>query len=120
MNPAQIFSEPTVEARLQSGELDAASAYKIQPGPFNLPYITLPKEINLGDDALRSEYIRTSLDLSGKTFHPESLVYYAAVLDGSAQKDKANTFVNWLGGPAQPLFRQAFYDAPTGASPLHA
>jgi hypothetical protein len=28
-----------VMARLQSGELDAASAYKIQPGPFNLPSV---------------------------------------------------------------------------------
>ena len=36
INPAQIFSEPTVQARLQSGELDAASAYKIQPGPLEL------------------------------------------------------------------------------------
>src|SRR5581483_8712231 len=42
VNPAQIFSEPTLEARLQSGELDAASAYKVQPGTFGLPYIRLP------------------------------------------------------------------------------
>ena len=48
INTMQIFSEPTVEARLQSGELDAASAYKIQPGPFNLPFIELPDDINLG------------------------------------------------------------------------
>ena len=48
LNTAQIFAEPTVEARLQSGELDAASAYKIQPGPFNIPYINLPDAINLG------------------------------------------------------------------------
>ena len=45
INEKQIFMEPTVQARLQSGELDAASAYKIQPGPFNLPYISLPREI---------------------------------------------------------------------------
>mgnify|MGYP003694545867 CR=1 FL=1 len=30
INEKQIFTEPTVQARLQSGELDAASAYKIQ------------------------------------------------------------------------------------------
>src|ERR1700719_4647125 len=73
INPAQIFSEPTVEARLQSGELDAASAYKIQPGPLNLPYIHLPQEINLGSQALHEQYAQTSLELNGKTFHPESL-----------------------------------------------
>src|ERR1700730_11152711 len=81
INPAQIFSEPTVEARLQSGELDASSAYKIQPGPFNLPFVTLPQEINLGSDALRDRYAHQSLEIAGVTRHPEPLVYYAAVLD---------------------------------------
>ncbi len=119
-NPAQIFGEPSVEARLQSGELDAASAYKIQPGPFHLPYVTLPEAINLGNDAMRSAYAHASLDLAGKTFHPEPLVYYAAVLDAAPQREKAMAFVSWLSGAAQPIFRQAFYDAAAGASPLHA
>lgn len=120
INTAQIFSEPTVEARLQSGELDAASAYKIQPGPFNLPYVQLPQEINLGNQAMHEQYAQTSLELRGKTFHPESLVYYAAVLDGAAHKHKAAAFVAWLTGAAQPIFRQYFYDPPAGASSLHA
>lgn len=121
INPAQIFSEPTVEARLQSGELDAASAYKIQPGPFNLPYVTLPKEINLGDDAMQKQYAATSLELNGKTLHPQPLVYYAAVLDGSAHKDKATAFVTWLtGSGGQAIFKQFFYDPPAGAAALHA
>jgi len=118
INEAQIFSEPTVQARLQSGSLDAASAYKIQPGPFNLPYISLPPEINLGDEAMRERYNQTSLQLGGKTYHPESLVYYAAALDGSAHRDKAVAFVDWLAGGAQSIFRNSFYDAPAGASVL--
>jgi molybdate/tungstate transport system substrate-binding protein len=120
INPAQIFSEPTVQARLQSGELDAASAYKIQPGPFNLPYVRLPDEINLGNGTLRDQYATASLDLSGKTYHPEPLVYYAAVLNDAAHKDKAQAFVAWLGAGAQPIFRQFFYDPPAGATPLGA
>ena len=120
INPAQIFSEPTVQARLQSGELDAASAYKIQPGPFNLPYLRLPDEINLGNGTLRDRYATASLDLGGKTFHPEPLVYYAAVLNDAARKDKAQAFVAWLAAGAQPIFRQAFYDPPAGATPLGA
>ncbi len=120
INPAQIFSEPTVEARLQSGELDAASAYKIQPGPFNLPFVTLPAEINLGSDARRDHYAQQTLEIGGAIRHPEPLVYYAAVLDASAHKDKAVAFVNWLTGAAQAIFRQYFYDPPTGASPLRA
>ncbi|MGB8265419.1 MAG: extracellular solute-binding protein [Candidatus Velthaea sp.] len=120
VNPAQIFAEPTVEARLQSGELDAASAYKIQPGPFNLPYVTLPPEINLGSESLHDRYAQTSLQLDGRTYRPQSLVYYAAVLDGSPHKDKAGAFVAWLVSGAQPIFKQYFYDAPSGAAPLHA
>jgi molybdate/tungstate transport system substrate-binding protein len=120
INPAQIFSEPTVQARLQSGELDAAAAYKIQPGPFNLPFVTLPPEINLGGDALRDRYAQQSLEVGGVTRRPEPLVYYAAVLDGSAHKDKATAFVNWLAGSGQAVFRQYFYDPPAGASPLRA
>ena len=120
INPAQIFSEPTVQARLQSGELDAASAYKIQPGPFHLPYLRLPDEINLGNGTLRDRYATATLDLGGKTFHPEPLVYYAAALNDAAHKDKAQAFVAWLAGGAQPVFGRYFYDPPTGATPLGA
>jgi molybdate/tungstate transport system substrate-binding protein len=120
VNAAQIFSEPTVEARLQSGELDAASAYKIQPGPFDLPYLTLPPEINLGNESMHALYAQTSLALGTKTYRPQSLVYYAAVLDGAAQKEKAAAFVAWLGDGAQPIFKKFFYDPPAGAAALHA
>ncbi len=120
VNPAQIFTEPSVQARLQSGEIDAASAYKIQPGPFNIPYVSLPREINLADDALRAHYAQATLDLNGKMFHPDPLLYYAAVVTGSAHTDKANAFVAWLTGGGQAIFKQYFYDLPTGAATLHA
>jgi molybdate/tungstate transport system substrate-binding protein len=120
INPAQIFSEPTVQARLQGGQLDAASAYKIQPQPLNLPYIGLPDEINLGSDAMRERYASTSLELKGKTYHPEPLVYFAAALTAAPNPAKAAAFVDWLAHGAQPIFRHAYYDPPTGASPLHA
>ncbi len=120
INPAQIFSEPTVGARLQSGELDAASAYRIQPGPFNLPYVLLPLEINLGSDKLRDRYATASLSLNGKTYHPESLIYYASVLTSSMHKDQATAFVRWLQGDGQRIFQQYFYDSATDAAPLRA
>ena len=120
INPAQVFAEPTVEARLQSGELDAASAYKIQPSPLQIPYVTLPPEINLANDALRAHYATATLELNGKTFHPDPLLYYAAILDASAHKDKAAAFVAWLTGAGQAIFKQYFYDPPTGAATLRA
>lgn len=120
INTAQIFSEPTVEARLQSGELDAASAYKIQPGPFNLPYVSLPDAINLGNQSMHQRYQQASLTLGGKTHHPQALVYYAAVITGSAHADKAAAFVQWLStAAAQQIFHKYAYDAPLGAVALH-
>jgi molybdate/tungstate transport system substrate-binding protein len=83
INKEQIFTEPTVQARLQSGELDAASAYKIQPEPFHLPYIALPDEINLSGETVRVDYADVSLFVGGKTYSPEPLTYYAAVLRGA-------------------------------------
>jgi molybdate/tungstate transport system substrate-binding protein len=119
VNASQIFSEPTVEARLQSGELDAASAYKTQPGPFNLPFITLPEEINLGNASMHALYEAASLDLNGKTYHPQPLVYYAATITGAPHADKAVEFVQWFATPpGQAILRKYAYDPPTGAMAL--
>jgi len=121
INEKQIFTEPTVQARLQSGELDAASAYKIQPGPFNLPYITLPKEINLSGQNVRAEHPDVTVTVGGKTYNPEPLIYYAAVLKDAPNSKGAAAFVEWLrGDEAQGIFRRFYYDPPGDASVLHA
>jgi molybdate/tungstate transport system substrate-binding protein len=121
INDEQIFSEPTVLARLQSGELDASSAYKTQPGPFNLPYVSLPKEINLSSQNVGEGNSDLSLTLDGKTYRPEPLIYYAAVLNDAPNPKGAAEFVEWLkGGDAQSIFRRYYYDSPDGASGLRA
>lgn len=121
MNEKQIFTEPTVQARLQSGELDAASAYKIQPGPFNLPYITLPADINLSGQNVHADNPDISLSVGGKTYNPEPLIYYAAVLKDAPNAKGAAAFKEWLrGDEAQAIFRKYNYDPPGDASTLHA
>lgn len=120
INEKQIFTEPTLMARLQSGELDAASAYKIQPGPFKLPFVPLPKTLNLGGENISAEHPDIKLTVGEKTWTPESLIYYAAVLK-DAPNPKAASFVEWLkGAEAQAIFRQHQYDEPGNAKPLHA
>lgn len=119
INPQQIFAEATVEARLQSGELDAASAYKTQPGPFGLPFVTLPEEIDLGDESMHEQYQAASLELKGKTYHPQALVYYAAVLTASAHPAQAEQFVQWFAGDeGRAILAKYGYDQPTGAVAL--
>ncbi len=120
INPRQIFTEPTIQARLQSGQLDAASAYKIQPGPFHLPYLSLPKEINLGASPAAT-YAEAGLMLNGKTYHPEPLIYYAAALKGAPHPAAAARFLEWLGGkPAREIFSRYSYDPPDEAGELTA
>ncbi len=111
INERQIFTEPSVQARLQSGQLDAASAYKIQPEAFHLPYLLLPEQINLGDDKRIAEYQHAALTLNGKTYHPEPLVYYAAALKDAAHPREAARFIEWLRGRSgQEILLRFGYD----------
>jgi molybdate/tungstate transport system substrate-binding protein len=121
INEKQIFTEPTVQARLQSGELDAASAYKIQPRPFNLPYLSLSKEINLGGQDVHASHPDITLTVGGKTYAPEPLIYYAAALKDAANAKGAAAFIEWLrGDEAQGIFRRYDYDPPGDAPALRA
>ncbi|HEY2114363.1 MAG TPA: substrate-binding domain-containing protein, partial [Candidatus Angelobacter sp.] len=121
INERQIFTEPTVMARLQSGELDASSAYKIQPGPLNLPYVPLPAEINLSGQNVRTEHPDVTLSVGGKSYTPEPLIYYAAVLKDAPNAKGAGAFMEWLkGNEAQAIFRKYNYDPPEDASSLRA
>src|ERR1700679_1855497 len=113
--------EASVQARLQSGELDAASAYKIHPGPFNLPYIALPKEINLSGQNVHADHPDVSLTIGNKTYFPEPLVFYAAVLKEASNPKGASAFTEWLrGSEARVLMSRYGYDAPGDAASLHA
>jgi molybdate/tungstate transport system substrate-binding protein len=119
-NPRQIFAEATVPARLQSGELDAASAYRTQPGPFHIPYVRLPAAINLSG-ALPEADRDIALTLGGRTYRPQPLVFYAAALEAAPHAVSARAFVRWLSGAqAQALLRQYGYDAAGGEAPLVA
>jgi molybdate/tungstate transport system substrate-binding protein len=121
INEQQIFTESTVQARLQSGELDAASAYKIQPAPFHLPYIMLPKEINLSGQNVATDHPDIVLKIDSKTWQPEPLIYYAAAIKDAANAKGAAAFAEWLkGAEAQAIFRRFSYDPPGDASPLRA
>ena len=119
INPQQIFQEPDVMARLQAGQLEASSAYKTQPGALGLPFLSLPKEINLGDASMEDTYKKVTVTLNGKTLHPAPLVFYAAVLKDAPQPELANRFLTWLQGPeAREILTRYHYDSPGGSTPL--
>ena len=121
VNRQQINMEGSVQSRMQSGELDAASAYKIQPGPFHLPYIKLPAEINLSGADVHATNPEIRLTLGNQTYFPEPLVYYASILKEARDPKGAAAFVSWLqGAEAQTLLRQNAYDHAGQAGVLNA
>jgi molybdate/tungstate transport system substrate-binding protein len=67
---SEIFNEASLDATLQSGQLDAASAFITQAIELHLPYIKLPTAINLGSAADAALYKRASITITGgKTKH---------------------------------------------------
>ena len=119
INERQIFPEPSLMARLQSGELDAASAYKTQPEALGLPYLSLPPQINLGAAGFGRHYASVSLTLDEKTYRPEPLVFYAAALQDAPHPDLAARFVDWLAGAeGRAVLQRYHYDPPRVSAPL--
>lgn len=116
LNPAQIFEETSLLARLQAGQIDATLGYKSAVVSQKLPYIELPAEVNLSDPAFRkSIYSQASLtvkakDGKSKLIHPSPLVFYAMALKAAAHPKEAAKYVAFLAGPqGQALFKAYGY-----------
>ena len=58
---SQIFAESSLDATLESGQLDAASAYLTQAIELHLHYIALPAAINLGSAADAAQYAKATI-----------------------------------------------------------
>jgi molybdate/tungstate transport system substrate-binding protein len=60
-NSSQIFQESSLDSTLESGQLDAASAYYTQAIELHLHYIALPVAINLSSDADAAQYSKATI-----------------------------------------------------------
>ncbi|HEX5732482.1 MAG TPA: extracellular solute-binding protein [Blastocatellia bacterium] len=56
LNPAQVFPEVALLARVETGQFDAGIFYKHEVVPRKLPFVTFPPEINLGDTRFSDFY----------------------------------------------------------------
>jgi molybdate/tungstate transport system substrate-binding protein len=120
-NPAQLFAEPSLLARLQEGQIDATLGYESAAiSQHNLPFITLPDEINFSTPAFdKTWYSKAALSLqvkgTVKTMHPSPLVFYASVMKNAANPAAAQAFVTFLNSPqGQKIFAQYGYNPPKG------
>jgi molybdate/tungstate transport system substrate-binding protein len=66
-NSSEIYAESSLDSTLQSGQLDAASAFITQAKELHLDYIPLPTAINLGDFSLAAQYKTASVKLTSGT-----------------------------------------------------
>ncbi len=120
INPAQIFAEPSLLTRLESGQIDASSGYRSAVVSRHLEFVELPAAINLADPALESDYARVSVRLpkpgGGETVaRPEPLVFYAALLKNAANPDAGRRFLDFLTSlQGRKLLTEAGYGPPEG------
>lgn len=96
-NPKQVFPEETLAAQLTSGQVDAIIAYKHEAIEWGVPYITLPKQINLGDAQMAKQYATAHYtDSNGKTQTGAPIVFTITIPSTVKHETAAEQFVRYL------------------------
>ncbi len=106
-NSSQVFQETALDARLEAGQLDAASAFLPQAIQLKLPYIQLPAAINFGSPALAADYAKASLTLpNGAVVHGAPLT--VDITEVGKSSPAATAYIEYVLSPAG---RRAFASA---------
>lgn len=120
-NAQQIFAEPSILSRLESGQIDASSGYEAAVRSHHLPYIKLPDEINLSNPTLQADWYDKvhftigSPDGKQQELSVQPLVYYAAVLKNARDPGLAQKFVDFMQDPVgQKILEDNGYAPPKG------
>lgn len=95
-NPKQIFAEEAILSRLQSGQLDASSAYLPEAIQKHLPYIALPASMNMGDPSYKSTYSSVHMEVNGKTVSGSPIEIYLSTVPGNPNSTAGEKFVSFL------------------------
>lgn len=97
MNPAQVFPEVVLLARVESGEFDAGIFYKHEVVARKMPFISLPAEINMGDPAFAARYAQeTYVTPSGEHVHGSPIIFTITIPDTMRHRDAAIAFARFL------------------------
>ena len=97
-NPKQVFPEETLTTSLETGQLDAIAAYKHEAIAKDLPYITLPSQINLGSPAFSDFYKKASYTSGmGKAVYGEPIYFSVTIPEATVSNFAgAVSFVTFL------------------------
>jgi molybdate/tungstate transport system substrate-binding protein len=97
LNPAQVFPEVVLLARLESGQFDAGIFYKHEIVPRHLPYISLPPEINLGDTRFSASYAQeTYTTPSGQQVSGAPILFTVTIPESARHREAAFAFLQFL------------------------
>ena len=109
---SQIFPETALEAQLQAGQLDAASAFRSQAEQLHLPYVPLPAALDFGDPEDAAAYARASLKLStGAVVHGFPLVLEATTVGDRGRSAAAALIRYLLSAPGREILARDGYSA---------
>jgi molybdate/tungstate transport system substrate-binding protein len=108
-NPAQIFPEEQLVARLQAGQLDAGFFYTVEAMEADLPYLRLPAEVNQGDPAQAARYAAASYtNKKGQMLKGSPVLYTVTIPSTVRNRQGAEAFVQYLlAKPGQSQLNEA-------------
>jgi molybdate/tungstate transport system substrate-binding protein len=95
---SQIYAESALDSTLQSGQLDAASAFVTQAIQLHLDYVPLPVQINLGSAAYAAQYKKASITVKSGTKHGSPQVIDITII--GTPTPAAISFVKYTLSPA--------------------
>ena len=119
-SPRRLVRPKSAElvALLQARELDYAWMYESSARGARLPFITLPREIDLGDERLASTYHDATVRVVGATrgdtldLHGTPIRYGISIPRLAAHRERAEQFVRYLLSPeGQRVLRVEYLDA---------
>ncbi len=108
---SQIYSEEGILTQLQSGGIDASSAFLSEALQRHLPYIALPPALNFADSAYANTYAGAHLAVNGKTVAGTPL-YIDVTLPNIQPSAPAKKFLNFLLSPkGRALWHKMGYES---------
>jgi molybdate/tungstate transport system substrate-binding protein len=112
-NPAQVFPEIVLMARVEAGQFDAGFFYRHEAVARKLRYITFPPEINLGDPKFAAQYAKqTYTTPQGLTVHGAPIIFTITIPAGAPHPEAAIAFVKFVLTSPDLLRQYGFGDVP--------
>src|SRR6266849_285455 len=107
-NPTQIFPEPELMIRMESGQLDAAFFYRHEVVAHKVPFIELPNQINQSDPSLVALYKEQRFTTDkGVTITASPIVFTVTIPHTAKNVPGAVAFVRFLlAGKGRDLIEQ--------------